>query len=106
MPVIITKNMEIIEIKQLDNGVQKKPYADHIYHWNIKVSYAKEDDILSFCQTYLKSAKREEKDYWRMYRDNTLDFNEHMNVVCGGYYRLTRNDDYTWDYIVHYEYID
>lgn len=38
--------MEIREIKQLDNGVQKKPYADHIYHWNIKVSYAKEDKEL------------------------------------------------------------
>lgn len=88
---------------------KKKPYADHIYHWNLKVSYAKEEEILDFCKKYLKDAKREEQDYLKEYRNisNTFKFNELMEIVCGGYYKLSHNKEtHTWDYIARFEYID
>lgn len=97
--------MNIYNIKQLDNGIQKKPYADHIYHWNLSVR-GTEEEVLEFCQKYLKNAKMEEKEYWTAYRDDSKGFNEHMEIICGGYYSLTNNADGTWDYIVRYEYFD
>ena len=98
--------MEIIEIKQLDNGVQKKPYADHIYHWQIRASYVTDEaEMLAFCQQYLKKAKTEQGEYMKQYRSRN-GFNALMELVCGGWYSLTLDNDRTWNYIVHYEYID
>ena len=51
--------MKIIHIEQLDDGVQKKPYADHIFHLHLVVEEADKDDLLSFCRGNLKDAKRE-----------------------------------------------
>lgn len=98
--------MEIISVKQLDNGMQKKPYADHIYHWNLQVKDADETALLNYCKNNLKDAAREQSEYFAAYRDNTLSFHEHMMIICKGWYSLTQKEDGSWDYIVHYEYID
>lgn len=99
--------MRIIEIKQIKNGRQERPYADHIYQWNMKLNFVRdEEEVLLFCQTYLEDAARNEADYFTAYRDNSLSFNEHMAIVCGGYYTLRRNEDRTWTYTVTREYID
>ena len=43
------KNMNIIEIKQTDNGIQKCPYADHIYKWEIQINgKTSEEEMLEF----------------------------------------------------------
>ncbi len=97
--------MKIKDIEQLDNGMQKKPYADHIYHWKLKVEDADEQTLLEFCRNNLKDAKREKKAYTTDYRASK-NFNDTMEIVCGGWYSLTCNNDGSWDYIVHYAYID
>lgn len=97
----------IREIKQLDNGRQKRPYADHIYKWEICVEGKTEEaDILPFCQEYLQHAQNEHDEYFKKYRDSNLSFEEHMRVVCGGYYTLTKKDFNVWEYEVRREYID
>lgn len=97
--------MEIKNIEQLNNGSQIKPYADHIYHWKLQVENADETALLEYCRKNLKDAKREKTKYTTDYRESK-DFNKTMEIVCGGWYSLSRNDDGSWDYIVHYEYID
>ena len=97
--------MRIYSITELDDGVQKKTYADHIYHWNLKVQ-GTEEEVLEFCKKYLRHAAREEKEYWTAYRDNSKSFNEHMDIICGGYYSMKKNENGSWDYIVRNEYID
>jgi hypothetical protein len=102
--------MKINEIKQLDNGLQKKPYADHIYKWVIDVrgnGNINRDEILEFCREYLRAAKREKTEYFAAIRDTNLGFNEHMNIICGHYYTL-ESDKYgvIWTYTVVEEYID
>jgi hypothetical protein len=98
--------MKVIHIEQLDDGVQKKPYADHIFHWHLVVEEADKDDLLTFCRGNLKDAKREHDDYFKQYRQKDIDFDSMMKIVCGGWYQLRDNNDGTFDYIVHYEYID
>lgn len=102
--------MKINSIEQLDNGVQKRPYADHIYKWRIDArgnGTINRDEMLQFCQTYLRKAERTKENYFTAYRDRNLGFNEHMHVVCGGYYSL-ESDKYgvVWTYTVVNEYID
>lgn len=102
--------MKIYEIKQLDNGLQKKPYADHIYKWQIDMrgsGYINRDEILEFCRKYLRTAAREKSEYIAAIRDHNLGFNEHMNIICGHYYTL-ESDKYgvIWTYTVVEEYID
>ncbi len=99
--------MRIIEIKQLNNGSQPRPYADHIYKWKIKViGKPSKEDLLEFCQKYLEFAPLERTEYLAKYRSN-LPFNEHMRIVCGGWYTLSKTEDYNvWEYLVQREYID
>lgn len=102
--------MKINSIEQLDNGVQKKRYADHIYKWRIDASGNGEinaDEMLAFCRTYLKHAERTKSDYFAAVRDPNTGFNEHMKVICGGWYTLESNKYGTvWTYTVVNEYID
>lgn len=99
--------MKIIEIKQLNNGRQPKPYADHVYKWTIKViGKPSREEILEFCQNYLEPAPLERTEYLTKYRSN-LPFDELMRVVCGGWYTLNKTEDYcVWEYLVQREYID
>ena len=99
--------MRIYEIKQIKGGRQERPYADHIYEWSIWGQFPNgEEEILQFCKTYLHDAKHEEKEYFKLYRDNSLSFSEKMELICGGRYRLTRNEQTNdWTYVVHEEYI-
>nr|DAT51125.1 MAG TPA: hypothetical protein [Caudoviricetes sp.] len=102
--------MKINSIEQLDNGVQKKRYADHIYKWRIDAGGNGEvsrDEMLAFCQTYLKHAERTKSEYFDAIRDPNTGFNEHMKVICGHYYTLESNKYGTvWTYTVVEEYID
>lgn len=102
--------MKINSIEQLDNGVQKKRYADHIYKWRIDAGGNGEvnrDEMLAFCQTYLKHAERTKAEYFDAVRDPSTGFNEHMKVICGHYYTLESNKYGTvWTYTVVEEYID
>lgn len=102
--------MKINSIEQLDNGVQKKRYADHIYKWRIDAGGNGEvnrDEMLVFCQTYLKHAERTKSEYFDAVRNPNTGFNEHMEVICGHYYTLESNKYGTvWTYTVVEEYID
>lgn len=102
--------MKINSIEQLDNGVQKRAYADHIYKWRIDArgnGTIDRDEMLQFCQKYLRKAERTKSDYFAAVRDPNTEFNEHMKVVCGGWYTL-ESDKYgvVWTYTVVNEYID
>lgn len=102
--------IRVNEIKQLDNGVQKRPYADHIYKWQIDArgnGSINREEMLEFCQNHLRSAKREKSEYLAAIRDHSIGFNEHMEIVCGHYYTL-ESDKYgvVWTYTVIEEYID
>ena len=92
------------EIKQVKNGRQPRPYADHVWEWLI-ITNEPEEEVLSFCRKELKDALREETDYWKDYRDNSKSFNEHMEVVCGGYFSLKKISG-GYVYRVTQEYID
>lgn len=98
--------MKILDIKMLDNGVQKKPYADHIYHWHLVVDEPDEQQLLTYCLTNLKHARNEHDVYFEKYRRKGISFDEMMDIVCGGWFQLRDNHDGSFDYIVHYEYID
>ena len=98
--------MDILNIKQLKAGRQEKRYGDHIYQWTINARNATKEELLEYCQKNLKEAKREHSKYLEDYRNQDLTFDQRMEVVCGGWYTLTQNADGTWEYIVHYEYID
>ena len=91
-------------IRQIKNGVQPRPYADHVWEWDIFTTRSYEE-TLNYCQTQLMAAARIEADYWKDYRDRSKGFDEHMEIVCGGYYTLTRIDG-GWKYKVTHEYID
>ncbi len=99
--------MEIVAIKQTDSGVQKRPYADHIYEWSM-VIYGVTDmeELLQFCQTYLRHAVLPHDEYFKQYRDSSLSFEEHMKIVCGGWYKLEETEKFHYKYTVHEEYID
>lgn len=101
--------MKIREIKQLDNGRQKKSYADHIYKWELDIEGKPneiKDEVLEFCQKYLEHASHERAEYLQLYRSN-LGFEETMKLVCGGSYTLTFDrDKWVWIYTVIREYID
>ena len=98
--------MKIREIKQIANGRQPRPYADHIYEWVIDIEgQPTKEEVLEFCHTYLERAPLERTEYLTKYRSN-LPFNEHMQVVCGGWYTLEVRDYCKWVYHVQREYID
>lgn len=92
------------KIVQIKDGTQPRPYADHIWEWDIATDEAKEE-VLNYCRKNLRDARREESDYWKDYRDNTKSFDEKMEVVCGGYYSLKQTDT-GYRYRVTQEYID
>lgn len=99
--------MEIVAINQIDNGVQKRPYADHIYEWNMVIHGVFDiKELLQFCRTYLKHAALEHDEYFKQYRDSNKSFEDHMKVVCGGWYKLEETEKFHYKYTVHQEYID
>lgn len=99
--------MNILNITQHDNGIQKMPYADHIWIWTIEIEgNIEQDELLTFCQTFLRRAAREHDEYFKQYRDSKLSFEEHMKIVCGGWYKLEKTSARTYKYTVHKEYID
>ncbi len=91
------------EVKQIRYGVQPRPYADHVWEWDITTDKPYEE-VLEFCRANLKKAEREEKEYWKEIRSD-LGFEKHMEVVCGGYYTLTKIEG-GFKYKVTREYID
>lgn len=99
----------IKEIIQKDNGIQKRPYADHIYQWEISLSYRPEDDneLIEFCKTHLKSAKLDWREYQKLIRE-TNEFDKTMEIVCGGRYCLEQMDKYgmRFRYTATFDYID
>ena len=97
--------MLIVGIKQLDNGAQKRPYADHIYKWEIDARQCDKSEMLEFCQKYLRKAGREKAEYFSKYKEK-MSFTEHMKIVCEGWYTLTQKNVAIWEYEVHNEYID
>lgn len=92
------------EVKQIRYGVQPRPYADHVWEWDI-ITDKPYDEVLEYCKTNLRPAQREEKKYWEEYRDNSKSFDEHMKIICGGFYTLTKTKD-GYNYKVVNEYID
>ena len=102
--------MRIKEIIQIENGTQKRPYADHIYKWKICLDYfggkPSREEMLSFCQDYLKKAARTKDEYQKEMQRTDISFNDKMMVVCGHWYSLEQKDDFEWIYLVHEEYID
>ena len=93
-----------MKVKQIKNGIQPRPYADHVWEWDIETDKLK-DEVLAYCKQNLRSAQREESDYWKDYRDRSKSFDEHMEIVCGGYYSLVKTDG-GYKYKVVQEYID
>lgn len=92
------------EVKQIRDGVQPRPYADHVWEWDI-ITDKPYDEVLEYCRKNLKSAEREEKDYWVRRRDNSHTFDEDMDVICGGFYKLAKTEN-GYNYKVVNEYID
>ena len=92
------------KVTQIKNGTQPRPYADHVWEWDILTDETP-TEVLEFCKKELMSAAREEKTYWKDYRDRSKSFPETMEIVCGGYYSLTKIDG-GYKYRVTHDYID
>lgn len=93
-----------MKITQIKNGVQQRRYADHVWLWRIETDKPREE-VLEYCRKNLRRAALEKAEYWKRYRDPALSFDEHMEVVCGGYWSLTKTED-DYEYEVVQEYID
>lgn len=93
-----------MKITQLKNGIQPRAYADHVWEWEI-ITDEPEEVVLSYCRKELKNAARDEATYWKDYRDNSKSFNQHMEIVCGGYFKISKTSD-GYVYRVTQEYID
>lgn len=94
----------MIRVTQLKNGIQPRPYADHVWEWEIFTDQS-EEEVLAYCRKNLRNAARDEKTYWTDYRDRSKSFDEHMEVVCGGFFQLTKYEG-KYVYRVTKEYID
>ena len=96
----MNKDYEVIQVR---NGMQTKKYGDHIWAWDI-ITDNPYEEVLKYCQENLKKAEREEQEYWKE-RRASMSFEKTMELVCGGYYKLTKiNNGY--QYKVVNEYID
>lgn len=94
-----------MKVKQLKNGIQERPYADHIYLWEITTENNEtEAEILEFA-TSLKKAYRKEEQYLKDYRETT-NFEKKMHIICGGYYTLKKVSSNLYEYTVVYPYVD
>lgn len=96
-----------MKIEQIKNGIQIVPYADHIYQWIITADKEEsEEEVKNRCFDLMK-ADRTKDQYFTDYKD-TNNFEEIMNIVCGGYYELSKIEDNppTYKYTVTQEYID
>lgn len=93
-----------MKITQLKNGRQERPYGDHIWKWYIYTDKP-EEEVLAYCRQNLKNAERDEKTYWQDLRDSSKSFDEHMEVICGGYFTINKIID-GYSYRVVREYID
>lgn len=93
-----------MKITQLKNGIQPRPYADHVWEWEIFTDQS-EAEVLAYCRENLMDAARDETTYWKDYRDNSKTFDEHMTVVCGGYFNINKTEG-GYVYRVTHEYID
>lgn len=93
--------MVIEEIKQIDNGVQKRPYADHIYKWEIILSEGttSEEEMLEFAKKYLRDSKYN-------YQEYRAKCNDSAGVFYSGYYELSNKDMWHWEYKVVEPYCD
>lgn len=92
--------MTIREIKQIDNGRQKRPYADHIYKWEITLDNgASEEDMLDFAKKYLRDSKYN-------YQEYRVKCNDSADVFYSGYYELSHKDMWHWEYKVVKPYCD
>lgn len=94
----------MIRVTQLKNGIQPRPYADHVWEWEIFTDQS-EAEVLAYCRKNLRDAKRDLNTYWKDYRDRSKSFDEHMEVVCGGFYHLAKFEG-KYVYRVTHEYID
>lgn len=93
-----------IRIRQLNDGVQKRAYGDHVWEWELVTNKPKEE-VLEICRKVLKGAAREHSQYLAEYREPGRPFDSLMEVVCGGYYSLVKTET-GWRYKVTKEYID
>ncbi len=93
--------MIIEEIKQTENGVQKRPYADHIYKWEIILSEGttSEEEMLEFAKKYLRDSKYN-------YQEYRAKCNDDAGVFYSGYYELSHKDMWHWEYKVVEPYCD
>ena len=91
-------------ITQIKNGAQPRPYADHVWEWDI-ITDELPTAVLAYCLKELMFAAREEKEYWKDYRDRSKSFDEHMDIACGGYYSFSKISG-GYKYRVTREYID
>lgn len=99
-----------MKITQKKNGMQPRPYADHEYEWvvELEVGETLSDEIIKekmLSKDYMGDALPE-AEYWKLYRDKNLSFNEHMNVVCKGYYSFRQIDFNLFIVTARREYID
>lgn len=88
-----------------ENGVQKRPYADHIYSWIVDSEGESEEQVLEYCLKNLKSAKRNREQYFKEYRESK-DFERSMEIVCGGYYELKNIGPNKYEFKAIFAYID
>ena len=91
-----------MEVRQLKNGAQPRPYADHVWEWEV-ITDKSEAEVLDYCRKNLKDAKRDAATYLKDYR--TKSFDALMDVVCGGYYEIFKTEG-GYKYRVVQEYID
>lgn len=90
----------------LNNGRQERPYADHIWKWEVSTDKNEtKEQVLEWCKNNLRKAEREESDYLNAYRFAS-SFEETMSIVCGGRYKLECLGDGKYEYTVQEEYID
>lgn len=67
-------------------GVQARPYADHVWEWNVQTDRT-EEETLEWCRKNLKDAPRSETEY-RDAKNKAPGFSEMMQVVCEGRYSI------------------
>lgn len=96
-------------IKQVKTGLQPRVYADHEWEWIITLEEGEtltQETINQLLEkAYIGKAMKRD-DYWKAYRDKNLSFDEHMGVVCKGYYWVSDMDANTKCLSARQEYID
>lgn len=100
-------NEKKIKVEQVEFGMQKKRYGDHVYKWYIETEgLVSVNDIIDYMQYNYSVARNAMcRDFYNKDRRSD-DYDRCMKAIVRGYYTIsmTSNDHYT--FTVTQEYID